>query len=264
VLVRLRSRDILDLMRVVYSHWSAPRFMSVDHRVILAVSVLLARQHYDQIEMVTDDQGARLFERMQLPFTSVRTDLEGFDVTPKAWAAGKMKAYSIQQEPFIHIDQDVFLFKALPEHVVAAPVFAQSFEPRPLYDWSLDVTPSQHRARLTTPDHAWDCYNVGIIGGHDVEFLCDYATKGLEAIREVEAFDPVAMTVYEQAWLARHARDCGKRVTTLFNHTNPLEAEALGYCHLMHCKHSEECVGRVRRRLQRMDPDLFNRAILAG
>lgn len=251
-------------MKAVYSHWSAPRFMSLDHRIILAVSVLLASQHYGRIEMVTDNQGARLFERMQLPFTTVRTDLEGFDVHPLAWAAGKMKAYSIQDEPFVHLDQDVFLFKALPERVTQAPIFAQSFEARPLYTASLQRTPEHHRKRLVTPDDDWDCYNVGIIGGHDVEFLRDYATKGLEAIREFEAFDPIAMTVYEQAWLARYARDCGKKVTTLFNHTNPLEAEALGYCHLMQCKHSDDCVGRVRRRLQKMDPEMFNRAVLAG
>jgi hypothetical protein len=264
VLVGLGNWYVLDLMKIVYSHWSAPRFMSMDHRIILAVSVLLARQHYSQIEMVTDYQGAKLFEKMQLPFTSVRTDLEGFDVHPMAWAAGKMKVYSLQEEPFAHVDQDVFLFKALPQKIVEAPLFAQSYEARHLYNVSLSKTPERHVARFTTPASDWDCYNAGILGGHDVEFLRDYALKGLEGIRELDSIHPYTMTVYEQAWLARHARDCGKKVITLFDHNNPSEAEALGYCHLMQCKHSDECVGRVRRRLQKMDPNMFNRAILAG
>jgi hypothetical protein len=238
--------------------------MSVDHRIILAVSVLLARKHYDRVEMVTDLKGARLFEKMQLPFTAMRTDLEGFDVNPMAWAAGKMKVYAMQEEPFIHIDQDVFLFKALPQRVVQAPIFAQSHEPRSLYNVAIPKTPKRHLERLVTPDSAWDCYNAGILGGHDLEFIRDYATKGIEAIRELDVIDPYTMTIYEQAWLARHARDCGKTVTTLFDHRRPHDAETLGYCHLMQCKHTEECVGKVRRRLQSMDPEMFNRAVLAG
>lgn len=251
-------------MKVVYSHWSAPRFMSVDHRIILAVSVLLARQHYDRVEMVTDSKGARLFEKMQLPFTSVRTDLEGFDVNPMAWAAGKMQVYAMQEEPFVHIDQDVFLFKPLPKRIMEAPIFAQSHEPRNLYNVTIPRTPKNHLERLVTPDHDWDCYNAGILGGHDLDFIRSYAIKGIEAIRELDVIDPWTMTIYEQAWFARYARDLGKKVTTLFHHAHPLEAEALGYCHLMQCKHSDECVGRVRRRLERMDPDMYNRAILAG
>ena len=251
-------------MKIVYSHWSAPRFMSMDHRIILAVSVLLAQQHYSQIEMVTDNQGAKLFEALQLPFTSIRTDLEGFDMSPSAWAAGKMKVYALQEGPFAHIDQDVFLFKPLPQKIVDAPIFAQSYESRSLYGVSLPRLPGPHRKRFVTGDEDWACYNAGILGGRDIEFLRDYALQGLAAMRELGSIDPWTMTIYEQAWLARHARDCGKKVTTLFDHNNPQEAEALGYCHLMQCKESDECVGRVRRRLQKMDPDMFNRAVLAG
>ena len=40
-------------------------------------------------------------------------------------ALGKLIAYSIQDGPFVHIDNDVFLWKPLPQELLQAPVFAQ-------------------------------------------------------------------------------------------------------------------------------------------
>jgi hypothetical protein len=249
-------------MKLVYSHWSAPRRPTSDHRVIFCLSVLLARKHYSRIELVTDYAGAWMVERLKLPFDRVRTDLQEFEAPATAWAAGKIKAYQLQDEPFIHLDQDVLLFNRLPDYIEKAPLVAQSQEPIDWYYVNMAATPAKHVEKLSCPRHDWSAINAGILGGTDIEFIRDYATKALEAINENTAFNPLAMTIYEQAFYSRHARDCGKEITVLLDYDE--QAEEKGYCHLMGCKQKESCMVRVRQRLQDMDNAMYQRAVLAG
>lgn len=249
-------------MKVVFSQWSAPRAMTFDHRVIFALSALMASQLCPTVELITDSIGARLVDRLRLPFSEVRTALDGFNAPTTAWAAGKLKAYSLQDTPFLHLDQDVFLFQPLPAEVWKSPIVAQNFEGLNMYLRALRTTPAFHVEQFTLHRDKWAAYNAGVLGGTDVAFLRDYADRALHAIRENPEFHPLSMTVYEQAWLARAAADAGKQVTVLLDY--PEKAEEIGYSHLMDCKRSGSCMLRVRDRLKRLDPDLYERVSLAG
>ena len=249
-------------MKIVYSLWSKPRVMSADHRVCLALSVLMARQHYDTVEMVTDSPGARLLERMGLEFSALRTDLDDLDVPPAAWAAGKLVAYLRQEKPFIHVDHDVFLFRPLPERITSARLAAQSFEDRALYRKAMGHLPADLLSRLVLPEDKWGAYNAGILGGTDVGLLQEYAARALYAIRTAGPVHPVTMTVFEQAFFARAAAEAGVKVETLLEHDE--DADDAGYCHLMCAKQRPDCMARVRRRLEELNRVQYTRAILAG
>jgi hypothetical protein len=74
------------------------------------LSVRLASRHFDRIELVTDTPGANYAERLGIPFDSVSTDLDRIsDISPKLWCYGKMEAYRLQEEPFAHLDFDIFI-----------------------------------------------------------------------------------------------------------------------------------------------------------
>lgn len=257
-------------MKVVYSLWSAPQQFSADHRIIFALSHLLASRLYPKIELVTDRAGAELCRRMGMEFTQVRLDLEGLDINPAAWAAGKMVAYSVQEEPFAHIDHDVFLFKPLPDRVEQAAAFAQNDESYFRYKESLARTRPAHLPYVSLPPRRWHAFNTGVFGGRDLDFIRRYALKGISLIRDYPNFDGWAMSVYEQAWLAKYAEDMGVQVELLIKSpdTDPEaieeEARELGYCHLMQCKQQGPCMARVRARLQRESPALYERAVLAA
>jgi len=248
-------------MKIVYSHWSRQP-LTADKRIILALSVLLARRHYQQIEMVTDDAGASLFRKMGLEFSKVSLSMNDFRADKEAWAAGKIHAYALQEEPFVHIDHDVFLFEPLPEWWTSAPVGAQDDEPRYRYDESLTKVHPPHRNLVALPDYNWHAYNTGIFGGHDLDFIRGYANEALKLIHDHPCFHWWAMPVYEQAFLSKYAHDRKREVTLLLKDHD--EAEDLGYCHLMECKNRPNCVSRVYMRLQSEDRDLYRRAILAG
>src|ERR1700733_2703918 len=118
-------------MRAVWSFWSRPyqahtgqRWSSPMHHLLAwGLSLDTARRHYPETVLVTDSAGKQLLvDRLGLGFKSVSTELDRLaGADPAWWALGKLVAYSLQDQPFVHIDSDVFLWKSLSKEVAEAP-----------------------------------------------------------------------------------------------------------------------------------------------
>src|SRR5689334_17471879 len=124
-------------MKIVQSFWSRPSLHSntvlVDarfnggwpHRLVnyysWAFSCLQLCKFYKEVELVTDDWGKELLvNKLGLPYTKVSlalNEIDGFD--QGLWVLGKICAYRCQEEPFLHIDHDVFLWKELDRNLTA-------------------------------------------------------------------------------------------------------------------------------------------------
>ena len=122
------------IKRAVMSYWTEPcRSMpwlgwnnAQDHCLAWQMSSHLLRRHFDDVVLVTDDFGQEYLKPLDLPFTTVRLDLNDLDpALAPYWSLGKLKAYSIQDKPFVHVDTDAFMFKPLPERVLNAPLCVQ-------------------------------------------------------------------------------------------------------------------------------------------
>ena len=122
-------------IRAVWSFWSRP-FQAQKHALwrtpmhhLLAwgLSVQKAGKYYPETVLVTDTAGKRLLvDQLGIPFRHVSTELDRLrDIDPAWFSLGKLVAYSIQDQPFVHLDADVFLWKPLPGHVTQAAVLAQ-------------------------------------------------------------------------------------------------------------------------------------------
>lgn len=110
-----------------FTNWVAPGSLFRS----FALSCLLAKKNAGNIHLVTDDLGkAILIDFLELPYDSVDLSLNEFSgrYDKEFWALGKLKAYQIQQEPFIHIDGDLFLLKPLPDTVARSRITVQSPE----------------------------------------------------------------------------------------------------------------------------------------
>src|SRR5215467_3350808 len=129
-------------MRAVWSFWTKPfagrcgiPWLSERHHLLSWVlSLKTARKHYPQTALVTDDEGAELLvSQLGLSFAHVSTELSALsDADPSWWVLGKLWTYRLQHEPFVHIDNDVFLWARLPRELELAPVFGQNPEWFPL------------------------------------------------------------------------------------------------------------------------------------
>jgi len=290
-------------MRAVWSFWTKPfdahhrRVWLSDFHHLLAwvLSVETARRHYPDTALVTDEFGARLLvDLLGLPFEHVSTGLaELRDDDAQWWVLGKLWTYRAQDRPFVHIDNDVFLWNRLPDEMTHAPVFAQNPEWFPIADGSWyrpDAYDDAIRATGGWAPDEWSRYVTarrnravccGIVGGNAVDFLRYYADTGMRMIRHPAnqaAWDRFGSTIsdnilIEQYLLAacidyhrnRKGSDYrGAGIRYLFRSSREAftqsAAARVGYTHLIGAaKNNPDLARRLEARVAREYPQHFER-----
>lgn len=96
-----------------------------------ALSFILAQKNGGPVDLVTDLKGKHLLvDVLGLPYDRVSLELDSLagKYPQELWPLGKIKAYQVQTEPFIHIDGDLFILKPLPDSVYRKPITFQSME----------------------------------------------------------------------------------------------------------------------------------------
>jgi hypothetical protein len=283
-------------MNAIWSFWTKPFFAARasswhtdwHHWLAWGLSLSAASRHYQSTHLVTDDEGARvLIDDLQLPFQSVSTALNRLDdEDPAWWSLGKIEAYRLQQEPFVHIDTDVFLWKRLPRRLENADVFAQNREaigPGPTI-----YRPWEVEEALGYPDHGWlpeewpsfrkhpspsgAC--CGILGGQNVELIRRYAETALRLIRDplneaaMRAFAKKEehMVLLEQYLVVMCAEYRRVTVEYLFDELgdayHPEYAADLGYTHLASdAKRNRRIAALLERRVSEDLPEHYHRCM---
>ncbi|MGP0066335.1 MAG: DUF6734 family protein [Isosphaeraceae bacterium] len=290
-------------MRAVWSFWSRP-FRAhkgtiwckpLHHLLAWGLSVQAARRHYPDTVLITDRLGKRLLvDRLGLPFTEVSTELERLNnADTDWWALGKLVAYSLQDRPFIHIDNDVFLWKPLSPALVEAPVLSQCPEhfPRDVSYGEADIDRIFAESGSRPPvEWEWarsrgemNCRmeNCGILGGSSPEFLRYYALTAINwlmspdhALAWSRLWNKRIYTVVVEQFLLSACLDYhrhhpgspfrGVRVKYLFPSWDQAylinHAARAGYTHLISGAKSNPTVGRrLEERVRREDPYYFRR-----
>jgi hypothetical protein len=257
----------------LWSFWTPPfqakhRQRWVDdnfHLLSWVLSVQCAAKHFSDLRLVTDSDGARLLaDGLGLPFTMVDTSLDRLDHRWQDWwVLGKLRAYSAQDCPFVHIDSDVYLWKALPDSVARADIIVQNPEPAPLTDTTFykpsRIAESFRSAQSSLPSFIADymrhsgevAYNTGIFGGSALDVIHRYssAAEALATSGEHEAAwrllpDPFESSVYlEQYVLAAMCAEIGRQrgagldIGCLFSSQQEAHNEAsavrLGFTHII-------------------------------
>ncbi len=212
-------------MKIVQSFWTKPiidqsdsytrdRFnggwpSSTYHFMSWALSCLKLRQHYESVELVTDRMGKYLLiDLLNLPYTRCEIVLDQLSHYPSdLWALGKILTYSLQKEPFLHVDSDVYIWKKFRPALISASLVAQNQDcNHPAYQRMLSqmealqfkMPAAMVRERKAQPDIF--AVNAGILGGQSIEFMKEYTElafslvdNNLELLSQVEtaAFNPV-------------------------------------------------------------------------
>jgi len=291
-------------MRAVWSFWSKPYRTGsgrtwrepLHHYLAWGLTLRLACRHYPETVLVTDTAGKELLiDRLELPFKEVSTELDRLrDVDPGWWTLGKLIAYGLQDRPFVHIDTDVFLWKALPAALAGASVFTQCPERHGLDEHcEREVESAFARAGLSLPaEWEWSSSrrlpyirheNTGILGGTNTDFIRYYANLGVDlAVNPRNAPAWAAFPdkfgcnfLTEQFLLAAcldfhrcdpHSSFSGIAVRHLFSSfeeaLDPQSAAHAGYTHLLaEAKSSAIVTRRIEQRMEQEDPAFYRHCI---
>jgi hypothetical protein len=238
-----------------------------------------------------------LVDGIGLDFDQVDTSLDALARhDPAWWATGKVFTYRAQQEPFVHIDSDVYLWKRLPERLESAAVLAQNpeffvtgasyYEPE-----ACEGVLAQVKGTWLPPEWLWyrasglgqRGENCGIFGGNQLEFIHHYADQALSFLQRRENRRALRrltrkanhMVLVEQYLLAacieyrRRSTDSaygGVRIEYLFESMDDAffstRAVELGYTHLIAgAKQNPQVAALLEQRVKGDWPELYERCL---
>ena len=226
-------------MRIVQTFWSAGRdplkysfgWTHPEYNLMSwALSCLSLREHYDEVALYTDQEGYDvLINKLHLPYTEVNVVYDKNLCLPHHWAYAKIKTYSMQTKPFLHVDGDVYLPHPIPEEVINAPLIAQNREIgtryyRSMIDRLLSypeiVLPEFVQKGLAEQSVA--SYNMGLFGGSDLAFICRYC-QVVEDFMQTNSMNDSSERVsridcnvfFEQIFFAAFANSEQREVTSI-------------------------------------------------
>ncbi len=243
-------------MKIIQSFWSKP-IRSKDNsdgifrdkggwseRIYFYMSWTLSclkfKEIYGNIELITDKYGKELLcDILELPFTSVKVELNCLDTyNHNLWALGKIYSYSVQDVPFLHVDNDIFVWDKFPEQLLNAGLICQNLEvnyPHSneyflLLEDLFEFIPESIRL-LRKKEKGLTQINAGILGGNNISFIKEYAKKAFEFIERNESLiDKIPENkggfnmVFEQYLFYALAKEKNIPISTLFSeHFNRFE-----------------------------------------
>lgn len=285
-------------MKIVHSLWSKPALLEKGIQGIRgsfptpthywaswAYSALTAHKHFGEVELIADTKAAKvLADYLKLPYTSVRIELDGLDdVNPKFWAFGKIVAYSLQEQPFYHIDSDAYIMKPFPDDLLTAPLVVQNYEStgnrEKKYSMGPYISAGPINDLLPYKPDGWGerfndyrSYNMGIFGGTDVAEIQSYAAQVIRMVRGDEnraAWGNLtasvdghwANVIFEQQAAYCYFQSKGKEPRPVWvEGTNPMKVD-MGFVHLMARRSKADVAQRLLDRLQSQFPEYYDRVL---
>jgi hypothetical protein len=183
-------------VKAIWSFWTKPHdyrrltWLNERHHLLAwALSLGTVRQHYQHTTLHTDTPGKKLLvDAIGLEFENVSIALDALgECDPAWWGLAKLDAYRSQTEPFIHFDNDTFLWRRLPERIEFAQVLAQN--PEDFFLGTSYYTPEKFDQVLDANQgwvpEEWKWYGsigprrraacCGVFGGNNLDFIRHYA-----------------------------------------------------------------------------------------
>ena len=256
-------------MNVYMSLWTRGQRTWYSDKNIWKLSLALANKHYGKVHLISDKVGCKFLN--DLPFASFSEELENIPYFPLIWCLGKIYAYNIasQSGHFLHLDGDVLLWEALPEHLVNSDFFAQS--PDNAFDshvYRMDDFKKipkiwekyKNNSSLIQP------YNMGIFGGKDtnnIKKYCEFVFSIVNDPELKETWDSHGEMhiqkncLTEQGNLGIFLYENNLKINTLLKSLDDKENLSYKkYSHLMGLKESEAIIQNIAKRLNQNPYDL--------
>ena len=185
-------------MKIIQTYWNAKGedfdhvkcgwLTPETHWMAWALSCTLLRRFYNDVELYTTEKDAEIFKKFNIPYTKIHTSLDcDFikNLEPSMWAYAKIYTYSLQEEPFLHVDGDVFIWEAFDKSLFSGDICVQNVEENlKVYHKSIETLLNTEGAFIpewiyTNKDYPM-AYNMGIFGSNNIPFVKEYCKIAFE------------------------------------------------------------------------------------
>lgn len=242
-------------------------------------------KHYSKFEFITDDAGAEMAKACLFPYTDITSVGANFDSDSSFWTHSKFIGY-LSDEPFLHFDNDLFLWEPLPERIHRAEVSAlhtETFE-WPAYERRINMAlakipnfPLLHETYFAnkTP------LNMAIFGGNNLKIIHSYANTVLDIVlNTLNGFKGIdedlrktveyIMPVMEQLWGSQLIQSKHNvRVELALKETDVITGASVGEIKLTHLwglkqqinenpDKKQALMAKVEKNLKEINPEVYN------
>lgn len=226
-------------------------------------------KNFGEVHFITDTKGAEIFK--DIKWTSVSEGLNEVDSKySQTWSISKLYAYgqiAEKKQPFIHVDYDVFLYEGI-GNISNSAIFAQSPENAVNYFYEIEKLerhcPNLHIINNSKPEYA---VNVGVIGGHDTDFIRKYSKSAIQFVEDPSNQDFwthyhgfkhnqwTKAVIAEQYYLSAIAEFYDKKIDFVFPNGWPSNEEAMAkkYTHLMGAKNQYGISEKIENLVQKLN-----------
>jgi len=257
----------------------------------MAYSCLLLRRHnpYDRLIFYGDTDIIYLFEHVfELPYDEYHSVHCNGNYSDWFYCWPKIITYMAQNDAFIHVDNDVFMWTPIPPKLRKAQLVAQHMEKDSQF--YIDVYRQINKDGVIIPDYIKTCFsgkyvnsfNAGLLGGNDILFFKEYTLeiqKFLDTnVPKILASDKKFLynVVFEQWLFFGMTKKFKKNVTTFYERpiidfnmreahvpSQILSLEDLEYMHVMEHKDNIRCNRFITYKMQSDFPKEYEKIISA-
>jgi hypothetical protein len=183
-------------MRIVQSLWTKNSdsflhttcgWLTPEHHIMSwALSCLTIKSFYNNNTLYCDSITAKvLIDVLELPYSEVLCTMDSLhkEFHPDLWALPKIKTYAAQEQPFLHVDGDIFIWKKFDDKLMEGGLIAQNLDKIGSFEKimqnvtanSLYIPKEIALDRQQNPDLL--TYNAGILGGTNISFFKEYSAE---------------------------------------------------------------------------------------
>ena len=257
-------------MKIYHSFWEGG-YKNVDEDLynMHKLSALTALKNHGNITLITTERGKEFLK--DIPYTNIELFEEEIPYEySRVWAISKLFAYKQivnKNQPFLHIDYDVFLFKKLPDNIMNADVICQNIEDEYCVNgtYCLPSFLENCKNKYLLDGSLKYAYNVGIFGGNNISAIKYYVDEVMKLLFDQYNKDFWVnenhnnnhwfySVIVEQLYLSYCMKKININPTVLFE-SYPYEPKSkeLGYTHLMGMKNCRETMEKVKNKLKQIE-----------
>jgi hypothetical protein len=238
------------------------------------LSALLIKKHGYEIDMYCDEYSYNIYS--MIPYNNITiVDFAEDGIDSKFWIYGKIKTHSLMNEPYVHIDGDVFLFRdVIGDNLKKYGSVVQMIENEKMmnsfyenYNKSIDPF-LKLNDNINWNKYNLSAYNCGVVGFNDMTMKNKYANtvkNTLLALSKSADFNDIKhkysgmFLIVEQSYLYYLLNEENRKPFEILNINEVVKrnynwnsvANEMGYVHLWgHTKYKDSTIEAIKLKIK--------------